>query len=184
MNFEGLTKAAQIKIFLHISLQDSGLKCIFWVKKVVQYFAGPVAAVFMALILTGGPMPANAEEQKLACAEEIERHCHGVKPGGGRLLLCLKEHENDLSPACREKLAWLEKKINEAKLTCAPDIEKFCKGVRPGEGRIAKCLKEHEQDISQDCRRELHGIRKMVPEKKVSARYAGIKEAEEKNHGR
>jgi hypothetical protein len=27
-----------------------------------------------------------------------------VKPGGGRILKCLKEHESELSPACNEKL--------------------------------------------------------------------------------
>lgn len=35
---------------------------------------------------------------------------------------------------------------------CAADAAKFCKDVKPGEGRIAACLKEHEKDLSQACR--------------------------------
>lgn len=35
---------------------------------------------------------------------------------------------------------------------CAADVAKFCKDVKPGEGRIAACLKEHEKDLSQACK--------------------------------
>lgn len=34
---------------------------------------------------------------------------------------------------------------------CAADAAKFCKDVKPGEGRIAACLKEHEKELSQAC---------------------------------
>lgn len=35
---------------------------------------------------------------------------------------------------------------------CAADAAKFCKDVKPGEGRVAACLKEHEKELSQACR--------------------------------
>ena len=35
---------------------------------------------------------------------------------------------------------------------CAADAAKFCKDVKPGEGRVKACLKEHEKDLSQACR--------------------------------
>ncbi|MHB0995567.1 MAG: cysteine rich repeat-containing protein [Elusimicrobiales bacterium] len=34
---------------------------------------------------------------------------------------------------------------------CAADAAKFCKDVKPGEGRVAACLKEHEKELSQAC---------------------------------
>ncbi|MBU2573744.1 MAG: cysteine rich repeat-containing protein [Elusimicrobia bacterium] len=34
---------------------------------------------------------------------------------------------------------------------CAEDTAKFCKDVKPGEGRITACLKEHEKELSQAC---------------------------------
>ena len=37
-----------------------------------------------------------------ACEADAKRMCAGVKPGGGRLLQCLHEHDADLTPVCRE----------------------------------------------------------------------------------
>ena len=35
---------------------------------------------------------------------------------------------------------------------CKADMEKFCKGVEPGEGRVMKCMKEHEAELSEGCK--------------------------------
>jgi hypothetical protein len=37
-----------------------------------------------------------------ACEADAKRMCADIKPGGGRLLQCLHEHEADLTPVCRE----------------------------------------------------------------------------------
>ena len=34
---------------------------------------------------------------------------------------------------------------------CAEDAARFCKEVKPGEGRVAACLKEHEKELSGAC---------------------------------
>lgn len=124
------------------------------------------AALVLVLMCLGVSCTAYAEEQRRTCSEEIAKYCKGIKPGGGRLLVCLKEHEKDLTSACREKLAEIEKRLEEAKQICAADTEKFCKGIQPGEGRIAKCLKEHIQDISPGCREKVHGLKQLTPQKK------------------
>ena len=41
----------------------------------------------------------------------------------------------------------------EDRTPCADDVSKFCKGIEPGGGRIANCLKEHEKDLSLDCKK-------------------------------
>jgi hypothetical protein len=123
--------------------------------------------LFLVVLCAGAWSRAYAEEQKLVCSEEITQYCKGVKPGGGRILMCLKEHEKDLTPTCREKVAEIEKRLEEAKQICAADTEEFCKGIQPGEGRIANCLNEHIKEISLNCREKIGGLKKMQPEKKA-----------------
>jgi hypothetical protein len=38
-----------------------------------------------------------------------------------------------------------------AKGACKADIEKFCKDVQPGQGRIIAYLKQHQAELSADC---------------------------------
>ncbi len=35
---------------------------------------------------------------------------------------------------------------------CKADIDSFCAGVKPGEGRIVACLKENRDKLSEDCK--------------------------------
>lgn len=35
---------------------------------------------------------------------------------------------------------------------CHLDVEKFCAGVKPGEGRLGACLKKNEKKLSKSCR--------------------------------
>jgi hypothetical protein len=34
---------------------------------------------------------------------------------------------------------------------CVADVQKLCESVKPGEGRIAGCIKEHVKDLSTPC---------------------------------
>lgn len=41
---------------------------------------------------------------------------------------------------------------------CHADIERFCKDVKPGDGRLGKCLKANAKKLSKPCNRWLlHG---------------------------
>jgi|GEM_PF-4141164 hypothetical protein len=39
-----------------------------------------------------------------ACRPDVERLCSGVERGGGRIIACLRAHEADLAPPCRDAL--------------------------------------------------------------------------------
>ncbi len=41
--------------------------------------------------------------------------------------------------------------LHPARKACAEDAKKLCSGVKPGEGRIVQCLKEHAQELSPNC---------------------------------
>lgn len=42
---------------------------------------------------------------------------------------------------------------------CRADVQRLCKGIEPGGGRIAKCMREHRTEISSDCRAALKAVR-------------------------
>ena len=122
----------------------------------MRYLVGIMLLCLLSLPLGAGEARA---EGRGPCAREIETFCKDVKPGGGRIVNCLKEHESELSEACRERgLEMREKakeKVREAHQACRGDIEQFCKDVQPGGGRIVRCLKENEAQLSVACREQM-----------------------------
>jgi len=87
-----------------------------------------------------------------ACEDDISKLCKDVKPGGGGIARCLQEHESNLSPACKERVAKMTEGRHRDREACKEDVQKFCKDVQPGDGGILRCLKEHEQELSPECK--------------------------------
>lgn len=50
----------------------------------------------------GGPAGGPAFE---ACRQDIAQRCAGIEPGGGRLVSCLVDHQNEISDACHAEVA-------------------------------------------------------------------------------
>ncbi|MCX5849706.1 MAG: cysteine rich repeat-containing protein [Deltaproteobacteria bacterium] len=90
--------------------------------------------------------------KKGACRADIEKFCKDVQPGQGRLVQCVKQHEAELSPACKEQIDVDKEKARDFIKACKPDAEKLCKGVALGKGRIYRCLKANEAQLSPDCK--------------------------------
>ena len=116
-----------------------------------------VAAVF-CLSLTA---ISTAEARERPCADDAAKLCKDVQAGGGRVATCLREHQNELSPACKENMAKAKEKAKGAKEACDDDVQKLCKDVKPGEGRIVQCLKQHEGELSQACKEHITKPRRM-----------------------
>lgn len=47
---------------------------------------------------------------------------------------------------------------------CREDAAKLCKDVKPGEGRVAKCMKEHHDELSAACKSNIKKTRKRIME--------------------
>jgi hypothetical protein len=116
-----------------------------------------VAAAFSMTLWFGADLYAQGGG---ACAEDITKFCNDVNPGGGRIAKCLKEHENDLSGMCKDEIAGVQKRFRETAEVCHDDVLKFCKDVEPGAGRIAKCLREHQNELSPECQEKWLKLRK------------------------
>jgi hypothetical protein len=46
--------------------------------------------------------------------------------------------------------------------TCGGDVEKFCKNIKPGAGRISRCLEDHEPQLTPSCRARVEEDRAKV----------------------
>jgi len=108
------------------------------------------SSIVVVLSFFALPFSARAEDP---CKVDAKNQCKNIPPGGGRIIACLKAHETSLSLPCKEKLAAGDAKAEKIKQACQPDAEKFCKGVKPGEGRIAACLKAHESELVPACQK-------------------------------
>jgi len=49
-------------------------------------------------------MKAKIQDFAEACNNDVKNLCPVTKPGGGRIVRCLRQHESGLSPACKDKL--------------------------------------------------------------------------------
>jgi hypothetical protein len=96
------------------------------------------------------------------CAEDVQRLCPGVKPGGGRLAACLRQHEAELGEACRERreadALRVRRVIQEFGLACRTDVDRYCPAVEPGSGRVLGCLAQHQVEISTACQGQLQRL--------------------------
>lgn len=125
-------------------------------------------ATLGAAALLLGVGSASAQESSIAedvlngCQTELETYCEGVTPGEGRILSCLYAYGDKLSGQCEYALydaaVRLERAVNALSYVaneCNADIDNFCAAVEMGEGRIAQCLSDHENELSQSCNNAL-----------------------------
>ncbi len=77
-----------------------------------------------------------------------------------QVLQCLTENKASIkSPDCSKEVFNFERMEvqdfrNDIALaeSCKADADKHCANVKPGEGRMHKCLREHSKELSEACR--------------------------------
>lgn len=105
------------------------------------------------------------DEVMAACEVEINTYCSQVTPGEGRLLACAYAHEDKLSGECSwaiyQGVADLEAFVDaivEVATACEVDLTTFCSQVQLGEGRVATCLLEHKDEVSDGCSQAIDDV--------------------------
>jgi hypothetical protein len=114
-------------------------------------------AIVGGLCLVVLPRPALSADD--ACAADKAKFCTNLDTKILTVGKCLKDHEAQLSDACKRKVANAMAQA-EVRKACKADVKKFCEGVQPGEGRIAACLKQHEGKLSAGCTAARAAIRR------------------------
>ena len=93
-----------------------------------------------------------------ACGADIEKHCKGVKPGGGAISACLAK--NNISTGCaatfEAAFVLLAKRVaaqEAAPQICEADAKRLCSNFREGRARILRCLIRNDniRKVSNKC---------------------------------
>ena len=124
-----------------------------------------MAAVIFMLVSNATASDNLVETVAKGCEKELTSYCSDVTPGEGRILACLYAHSDKLSGKCEYALydaavqlerfvAALSYLANE----CGDDLDKFCSGVKAGEGRLLKCLDDNAAKISERCTQALKDV--------------------------
>jgi Cysteine rich repeat len=136
--------------------------------------SGPVNnATAITMVERAAAAPAAA--QSLAgyvvesCKTELQTYCSQVTPGQDRLLACLYAHGDRLSSQCETALYQSASALDRAISTiayladqCRADIQSKCASVQPGHGRIAQCLADHKDTLSQPCTQAISQVRAQI----------------------
>ena len=108
---------------------------------------------------------------RAVCKSDVKKFCSSITSNEKikkrkklkKIFRCLKKNKDDLEPQCLSKLKKIRKKIKRRgkrgkrafkrlKKACKQDFKNYCKGVKPGKGRVKSCLREHKDQLSQTCR--------------------------------
>lgn len=123
---------------------------LIWAAAVFAIFAAPSAMAQENII----------DHLVAACESDLENYCSQVTPGNGRLLHCMAAHEDKISGQCEYAfyqaatlLEQLSIAINYVAQECQSDIQTHCADVEVGEGKILACLAEHDEDVSDSCKK-------------------------------
>ena len=120
-----------------------------WIKKALLTILCTTCVVGLASAQQKG-----AKKGDNVCAADAKKFCSDVRPGGGRVYKCMTDHNADLTPACRDRLAAAKARWDEFVAACKDDAGKYCKGIPAGSGRILSCLKGRESDLAPACKAE------------------------------
>jgi hypothetical protein len=132
------------------------------------------------------PSRAQLRGIRQACGADYRTHCAGILPSRSASIACLKRNATTLSAACQQALGAVAGTAPAAaaataappppaepapllvtpreepfmrRTACGRDFVRFCRGLRPGAGRIATCLHHNSADLSPRCQQALAALR-------------------------
>jgi hypothetical protein len=67
--------------------------------------AGLAMTLTSLLAVTQAEAASDTANARSACRSDYTQYCKGTTPGGGRIIKCLADHADQLSPSCKSAMA-------------------------------------------------------------------------------
>jgi hypothetical protein len=133
-----------------------------------------VGAFFIPALMFGAG--ASAADPN-PCSDDIAKYCKDVGSSRAAIMDCLERYEGQLSDACKDYEAKMEKPRVEmrervrqqmrVRQACREDVVKFCNEVMSASDGFMTCLKEHVSELSIPCREAMEAARGGEEERKA-----------------
>ncbi len=126
-----------------------------------------MVVIGMVLVFSGvaSAQQALVESVVKGCDKELKTYCKDVTPGEGRGLACLYAFSDKLSAQCEYALydaaVQLERAINALAYVaneCRDDLTKYCADIKPGEGRLLKCIEKNDAKVTKRCKSAMKDV--------------------------
>jgi hypothetical protein len=105
------------------------------------------------------------ETVEAACAADIEKFCGNVTRGEGRVIVCMKAHDDKLSRRCQFALYRVSRnlegaldRVERVADACWNDIQAHCQNA----DSIARCVMEEGPTLSPACKSVVAGLRQTL----------------------
>jgi Cysteine rich repeat len=107
-----------------------------------------ITAPCLAIAITVASLctPAQAQSNAMikACRGDAQSLCPSVKPGGGRVAQCLKQHEAELSAGCKTEMATIQQ--------CSQQVKQICGAEAATPAALRNCFATQANEFSAPCR--------------------------------
>ncbi len=128
-----------------------------WHRSWVLVISTVVLAITFQQANAAGLTPVQAFAARESCRVDYWRFCRGVPPGGGRIVVCLNAHADQLERGLFQTLTVLGLEFAATLKACQPDYNRMCANVPPGFGRGLDCLMQNADRLRAPCRAALEG---------------------------
>jgi hypothetical protein len=104
-------------------------------------------------------LAAAADTVEEACAEDFHDLCGSIAPGEGRIVSCLRDHEDLLSRRCRLTLFLVSRKIRQTVANFADDCGNAIRTQCANAEKIGECAEQKSASISPACQTMVAALR-------------------------
>lgn len=95
------------------------------------------------------------------CILDESNYCGTVRPGNAKLLECMEENSEKLSPACLDTIMKVGAQVRVVRASCAQDVINYCSAEPPQIMARIRCLDHWKAQMNPECLKNFKKLKAM-----------------------